>query len=291
MLNFIKDFNGIHSQLFEYNDYTKYSKFSKTFNKLDTCKMFVDSEKLFSRILFDLSGKICIKVEEDLSIDLLNTTIDSISIEDFKNLPFNFFQIDTKNIESVDRVYVSKNSAKVHFHFEGVGANKLSVQFVLSNDGIFPKYTYSSLFYHREIQPISSEIKIICENCLRYIISVIFYLINFQENQNKVVKNVEYENYLKKLSPKHLSKPKIQKKLKNKSDTVILKFDVKPTYIYNFEQNITNKKISTKFLVKGHWRNQRIGKRELSQTTKIWIKPHFKGLNNETYKNKIYKIS
>ncbi len=84
MLDLIKDFNGIHTQLFEYNDYTKYSKFSKTFNKLDTCKMFFDSEKLFSRILFDLSGKICIKVEEDLSIDLLNTTIDSISIEDFR---------------------------------------------------------------------------------------------------------------------------------------------------------------------------------------------------------------
>ena len=45
MLDLIKDFNGIHTQLFEYNDYTKYSKFSKTFNKLDTCKMFVDSEK------------------------------------------------------------------------------------------------------------------------------------------------------------------------------------------------------------------------------------------------------
>ena len=120
--------------------------------------------------------------------------------------------------KNIDKVYVSKNSSKVHFHLEGVGANKLSVQFVLSDNGIFPKYTYSSLFYHREIQPISSEIKIICENCLRYIISVIFYLINFQENQNKVVKNVEYENYLKKLSPKHLSKPKIQKKLKNKSN-------------------------------------------------------------------------
>lgn len=294
MLNLIKnkmkDFNGVHSELFENNNYSRYEKFLNIFDKDTNCGLLADCENLYSEILFNLSGKIYIKVEKDLSLDLLNTEISSILLEDFKYLPFNYFQIDTENIEKVNKVYISKQNGKIYFHFEGVGVNNLSIQFVLSNKGIFAHYTYSSLYYHKEIQPIDRELQSICENCLKYTVSVIFYLINFQNNKEKVIKDINHENFLKKLSAKQLSKPKIQKKLKYKSDTVILKFDKNSTS-YQSKINIGNKRVSTKFLVKGHWRNQRIGKREEYNTTKIWIKPHFKGANNQDYKNKVYKVS
>lgn len=289
--NELKNFDSVHTELLEVNNYSRFNNFLSIFDKRNTCEMLTDYEVLLGDILFDITGKVTVQIEEDLSTNLSNTDIGSLSVKDFNNMPFNFFKISTSMIDNVEKIFVSKKDGKVYFHFQGVGKNKLTVQFILSNKGLFAQYTYSSLYYHREILPINSEFKSISQNILNYTISVVFYLINYQKDNNKVIKNESYENYLKKLTPKHLSKPKVQKKLKNKSNTVVLKFEKKVSNESVSHKNSNKSQISTKFLVRGHWRNQRIGKRDNYETIKIWIKPFFKCVNNNDFKNKIYKIS
>jgi hypothetical protein len=250
------------------------------------------TEKQLMKSLYTLSGRICVEIDKELSNNLMNTSLDSIHFDDLNTLPFNCFIINLKQLNGIEKVLIYKTDSRIYFHFDNVHPYGFSIQLVLEkNNRIIPQYTYSSLFHHREVEKISTETHKMIEVCFEYILSVLMYLCCFQKDETKVIKEMSYDNYLSKVSHKNQKKDKFIKKIESKNNIVKLQF-VKNKIIYNNSHHTdTKRKVSTMFLVKGHWRDQRIGTRNLHQIKKIWIPPHFRGINNEIYKEKLYMVS
>lgn len=283
--------------LFENNNYPKIIKPSLSLlgNLLTDSLKFEGltfTEKKLMRSLYTMNSRICVEIEKELSNDLMNTHIDSVTFDDLKTLPFNCFIIDLKYFDGIEKVLIYKTDSSIYFHFDGVHPYGFSIQLVLEkNNRIIPQYTYSSLFHHREVEKISTKTHNMVEVCFQYILSVLMYLCCFQEDRTKVIKEMSYDNYLSKVSPKNKTKDKFIKKIESKNNTVKLKFSKEQVIYKNSHDTDTKRKVSTMFLVKGHWRDQRVGLRHLHQTKKIWIPPHIRGVNNESYKEKIYMVS
>lgn len=256
----------------------------------------LDTEKFISTSLNNLNGRNNIVIDDKLSKILYTSNLQDISIKDFQYLPFNSFNIILNDFDDVENVLVYKKDNNICFHFHQVGKEKVSLQMLINEDGIEPQHSYSSLYYHREISPISNETQLIGSACFKYVVSLILYMIEYKNNQDIVVKDMRFDNLNNRLSTKQKSKKKYVQKLQSKSNTINLKFAANSIkYINSISRRRKNKKITKEISVRGFFKNQPIGKRGSGKTKRIWVEPFKKcvqkEINNRNHTNKVYMVS
>jgi len=293
--------NNMFKDLFEKNDYTQIQEMLNIAFKITDKNLILKElrkiENETATALNNFNGKIHIKIDKELSKSLMNDMANRVSINNFNYLPFKCFQIDLSHFQGVENALIYKKNEVLYCSFHGVGKEKISLQIVLSNDGLYPKYTYSSLFYIQEISPLLTEVKELERECFSYVVSLLKYMIDNNNDEDIVVRNMEFDKLNNKLSNKQKSKPKNVKKLASKSNTITLKFNAnRVKYINSVPRRRKNKKITKEIVVKGYWKNVAIGKRGEGKTYKKWINSHKKcvqdkPLNKMDYYQRIYQVS
>ena len=291
--------NDLFYNLFNFNNYTT---IIDTANRLSGFKVsnkdnLIDLKKLEKMAIEDysiLTGKITIDIKENLLNNLKNTDTSNIQLSDIKNLPFESFKIDAKFFENISDIFVVYKDNKLYVDFSNIGKEKVSIQMVWDKDKdnnkiIIPQYTMSSLFYHKEISHISNETQLVAENAFENIVSILLYLINSNKDKDTIIKTMNYDDYKLKQSDK-LSKHKVKNKLNKKNNVITLQYGKSVKYI-NSVSNSIKWKNNKRFLVRGHFRKQPIGKRDGGEYRIIWIQPFFKGSKNDTTFNKVYKVA
>ena len=122
-------------------------------------------------------------------------------------------------------------------------------------------------------------------------------MIDNNNNEDVVVRNMGFDKLNNKLSNKQKLKSKNVKKLALSSNTITLKFNAnRVKYINSVPRRRKNKKITEEITVKGYWKNVAIGKRGEGKTIRKWINSfkkcvQNKPLNNQYYSKKIYQVS
>lgn len=293
----ISEKETLSGELFGSNDYkyvfevigSKYDLAMRQDILLDTLKYI---EGFTASALNNVCGRINIEVDSELSQSFMKNKIGQISMSDFENMPFECFSMKLNHFENAESALVYKSDNKLYCHFQNIGEENVSIQIVVDNDRYMAQYTFSSMYYHREIAPISKATQELTESVFSYVITALLYMIQFNKNKEVVIKDMAYSNY-KNSVKKHLSKPNVQKKLDKKRNLISLKFGSNTNRYINSNAVRKNKKCTTPFLVSGFYRNQRIGPRDNYTVKKIWVKPFFKCVqeNNTDYIDKVYKVS
>lgn len=293
--------NNMFKDLFGKNDYTQIQEmFNVSFKITDKniiLKELIKIENETATALNNFNGKIHIKIDEELSKSLMNDITNRISINNFKYLPFKCFQIDLNHFQGVENALIYKKNEVLYCSFHGVGEEKVSLQIVLSKDGLYPEYTYSSLFYKTEITPLSDETEELGRKCFLYITSLLKYMIDNNDNEDVIIRNMGFDKLNNQLSNKQKLKPKNVKKLDFRLNTITLKFNAnRVKYINSVPRRRKNKTITEEIVVKGYWKNVAVGKRGEGKTIRKWINSYKKciqekSLNNKGYSPKIYKVS
>jgi len=257
----------------------------KTLEKLQ----FVELDS--SSSLVDYYGKINLKLSQEMSDSFLNTDTKNISFCEFEQLPFDCFRIDMSYFSGVDGVVVYKEIDKIYLQLQNVNNKGLNINFKIIGNDIILEETHSSTYHNRELSKITKETYDIAHKCKDYVLSILFYLVSFQNDSESVVQDMSYDYFISKIPLKKQSKPKYQKILNSKVNSVTLQLNSKPSSTNNTSYSQSTKEIQTTFLVRGHWRKQRVGTRDSYTTKRIWIRPFFKGVDSDNLRNKIYKVS
>lgn len=151
---------------------------------------------------------------------------------------------------------------------------------VKSEDNIF--YTDGLLFY-------------------RIVLNAILYINSIKADQSEQISDFKKLQKKLKREKSHLKKEKIISDLQkisvldytaigfNEQSIVLKKSDGSEEDLDYPKLNVLDKRIFHRFMVRGHWRNQRYGV-GLSETKLIWIKPYIKGDDLSEIINKPYII-
>ena len=278
--------------LFEKNNYTiPLKSLPFIIDKTEKLNRLSLIETLAIDEIVELTGKINIKLSQEISNSFLNTDCKNISYIEFKHLPFDCFRINMDYFRGVDSVVVYKETEKIYLQLKNINNTNVNINFIIDENNIILQETYSSLYQNKEISEIIEETYDVIDKCKDYILSILFYLVSFQNDNESIVKDMSYTNYISKHSPKKLEKPKFKKILMSKVNTVTLQLKSKPVSTNNTSYPKSTKEIQTTFLVRGHWRKQRVGTRDSYTTKRIWIRPFFKGVDTANMRNKIYKVA
>ncbi|MEA3353137.1 MAG: hypothetical protein U9Q33_04890 [Campylobacterota bacterium] len=283
LLFMTNDYNNILN-MFKQFENSMYIQASHTVN----LKTLTFQEEVTLSGLIDKCGKTELFIENELS-DMFELTDAKIDYNNYKYFPFELIKLDLPQDMIGQSVYIYNNKNEIFFHFTNI-ESKYNMQCKFSNKGLYFQNSYSSMYFNNEIEKISEKVKSKILIALTYTLSAMLYLINFENDNAKVKKDMKREEYQSKYTQKQLSKPKIAKKLNTKKNTIKLTLD-KPCEQSNNITFRTNNKINKKFLVRGHWRNQRYVSNGIVSYKQIWIKHFYKGIDNKNFQSKSYKLS
>lgn len=296
--NSLNNENSLFNDLFHMPDYasiqqtindTFYSFIPKDMEK----KLLLTYEKQIAYMLNSFCGKINIDIDKDLSESFLQNNVKAFHLDDFEHMPFKSCIIDCSDIDGANDVLVYKKDNEIYMHLQKIGIGEVSVQLaILDNEVIFIP-TASSSFYNSNAEELLGDLNMLIRQVFSYVVSVLLYIIHFNNDSDMVLKNMNYDNYISKYTKKQLAKPKIQNKLQNKKNIIRLDYPANNITYINSKSRGKNKKCITPFLVQGFFRNQRIGPRDNYTINKIWIKPFFKCVydNNSDFVEKVYNIA
>ena len=283
------------TDLFEYNDFNQiFQNIQKVkFFKKESINHLSIKENELCMLLNDNYSKLFINIDKNVSKISMNHN-SKIFFQDIANLAFDRFFLNMDLFDGVENVYIQKEDTKLYIHFIGVGKEQISFQKIITENGVENRQTLLFNSYNTYITPISEETLTIIEKCFNYVVSILTYIVQYQENREIVVKDMQHKKYSDKLTPNQLEKPKFRKKLKNKNNTITLKLG--GTGVRYINSNLTAQhytKPQYPVFVSGHWREQPIGKRGLGLTKSIWIKAFYKyeSFNNITFDKKVYQVS
>lgn len=283
--------------LFMTNNYNKVLNLFKPFDNAINIqashtvnlKILTFQEEVTLSYLIAKCGETGLVIENELS-DMFELTDTKLNYENFKYFPFELIKLDLPQDMICEKVYIYNNKNEIFFHFTNI-ESKYNIQFRFnSKEGLRAQYSLSSTYYNNEIKKISKEVQYKVHLSLAYTLSAMLYLINFENDKAKVKKDMKRENYKSKYTQKQLLKSKIQNKINTKKNIIKLTLD-KPCEQSNSITYRTNRKINKKFIVRGHWRNQRYVSNGIVSYKQIWIQPFYKGIHNEDFQSKSYKLS